>query len=130
MEDNSSNFKQELAAVDERIADLENQIELHKALERLHENEDFQKVVLDGYFEKESERIFGMLVTPSNLKRDQIENLMDMMSAIRNFKGYFKTTIINASMAPEAIEEEREYRKEITRNESIIDTTVEESDGE
>ena len=128
MEENSSNLKQELADIDERIKQLEGQIELHKALERLHENEDFKKVVLDGYFEKESARVFDMLTIPSNLKRDQIQNLMDMMSAIRNVKGYFKTVIVNASMAPEQIEEEREFRKELTRRDSIIDVEV--NDGE
>ena len=128
MEENSSNLKQELADIDERIKQLEDQIELHKALERLHENEDFKKVVLDGYFEKESARVFDMLTIPSNLKRDQLQNLMDMMSAIRNVKGYFKTVIVNASMAPEQIDEEREFRKEITKQNSIIDVEV--SDGE
>ena len=39
---------------------------------------------------------------------------MDMMSSIRNFKGYFKTLIINAAMAPEELEAERLYRNEIT----------------
>jgi len=114
MEENSSHLKEELEAVDKRIDELKAQIELHQALERLHENEDFKLVVLDGYFEKESKRIFDNLITPSSLKRDQLDNLMDMMSSIRNFKGYFKTLIINAAMAPEELEAERLYRNEIT----------------
>ena len=123
MEENSSNFKDELAEIDKRIDDLKNQIEMHHALERLHENEDFKKVVLDGYFEKESERIFQMLITPSSLKREQIENLMEMMSSIRYFKGYFKTLIINAAMAPDELEAEQLYRQEVTAKESIDDKT-------
>jgi hypothetical protein len=110
----TSNFKDELAQIDERIVELNKKIELHKALERLHENEDFKLVVMDGYFTKESERIFEMLTIPSNLKRDQLENLMEMMSSIRYFKGYFKTLILEAAMAPEEIKGEQEYRKEVT----------------
>jgi len=115
----TSTFKEELAAIDERIDELKKQIEMHKALERLHENEDFKMVVMDGYFEKESKRIYDMLTIPSNLKREQLDNLMDMMTSIRNFKGYFKTLILNAAMAPEELESEYEYRKQITADNSI-----------
>lgn len=119
MEDTTSNFKEELAQIDDRIKDFEKQIELHSALERLHENEDFKKVVLDGYLDKESQRIFELLTIPTNLKRDQLDNLMDMLTSIRNFKGYFKKIIIDATMAPEQMDEERAFRKEFTAQKSI-----------
>ncbi len=119
IEEQSSTFKEELEAVDKRIEELKEQIEIRQALERLHENEDFKKVILEGYFDKEAKRIFDMLITPTSLKRDQTENLMDMMSSIRYFKGYFKTLLINAAMAPEELESEMLYRQEITARESL-----------
>lgn len=113
MEENS-NLKEQLAEIDARIAELENGIELGKALEELHENEAFKKVFLDGYFENEAKRLFGVLVTPSTLKRDVIENIQDKLSSIRNVKQYFGVVLQNAHMAPEQLVEEQNYRKEVT----------------
>jgi hypothetical protein len=122
----TSNFKKKLAEIDERIIKLQEEKELGEALERLHENEDFIKVILHGYFETEAKRIFELLTIPTKLKRDQLENLMDKMTAIRNYKQYFQTVLINAQMAPDQIQDEENYRKELTAEESIIDTEVEE----
>ena len=46
---------------------------------------------------------------------------MDKMSAIRNYKHYFKTILIDAAMAPEQIEEEELYRQSITAENSLIE---------
>ncbi len=110
----TSNFKEELQAIDDRIDELKYNIELGKALEELHEDERFQKVILNGYLEKESERLFGVLVSPSSMKRDQMENISDKLAAIRNIKQFFGTMLINANMAQEQIDEENDFRKEIT----------------
>lgn len=114
MEDkNSMVKKEELAKIDERIESLEKNIQLHKDLEELHSDERFERVMTEAYFDKEAERIFGLLTTPTTLTRDQIDNLNDKMAAIRNVKSFFKTIIINATMAPDQIEEEKAYRKEL-----------------
>lgn len=120
------NFKAKLQECDDRIAELKAAIEKGKALERLHESKDFDEIVLSGYFEKEAERIFGLLTTPTSLKRDQLDNLMDKLSAIRNFKHYFKTVLIDAAMAPEQIEEEEAYRKNLTAENSQLPKEIKE----
>ena len=112
-------LKQELAEIDGRIEELKEKIELGKALEELHEDERFKKVVLEGYFDEEAKRLFGLLTTPTSLKRDQLENVMDKLSAIRNFKGYFKEILLQAGMAPSQIEEEEAYRQQVTADASI-----------
>ena len=120
MSETNDTFKEELAQIDERIVSLKNDIELGAALERLHENEDFIKVFVDNYFEKEAKRIFELLTEPTALKREQLENLNDMMATIRYFKKYIQTLLINANMAPDQIEEEEMYRKEITSQNSLM----------
>ncbi len=119
-------LKTELADIDERIDTLNKNIELGAALERLHENEDFKKVILEGYLEAEAERIFKVLVDPShNLKRDVMENLMDKLVSTRNIKQYFGTVLINAAMAPEEILNEEEYRKDTTERYSAVENSKE-----
>ena len=109
-----TNLNEQLEAIDKRIAELKNAEELGKALERLHENEDFKKVILDAYLEKEAERLFGVLVAPSTLKRDVMQNIQDKLSSIRNVKQFFGVLLQNAHMAPSQIAEEEDYRKEVT----------------
>ncbi len=108
------NYDIELAKIDDRIIQLKKEIEMGEALNRLHENADFINVIVDGYFTDEEERITGLLFNPTTLKREQIENVMDKATAIRNYKLYFQTTLINASMAPEQIDDEESYRKKLT----------------
>jgi hemerythrin superfamily protein len=112
-----STLEELLRKSDERIAELEKMKELGEALERLHENEDFQKVILDGYFEKEAKRLFDILVHPDMFKRDIMQNIQDKLTSIRSLKQFFGTTLQNAHMAPMQIEEEENYKRDIsTRN--------------
>jgi hypothetical protein len=107
-------LREELAEIDKRIEEYKNDVETGKALERLHKNEDFKKVILYNYMEKEAERLFKVLITPSTLKRDVIQNIEDKLSSIRNIKQFFGVIGQNAEMAPLQIEEEQAYRKQVT----------------
>jgi organic radical activating enzyme len=112
--DNVSNLKEQLKEIDDRIAELEKDIELGKALERLHENEDFKKVILEGYLEDEAERLFELMTTPMKFKREIMENIQEKLGSIRNLKEFFAVKLQNAGFAKDQIEEEKEYRKDVT----------------
>ncbi len=113
------NLKEELGKIDEQIVKLKKDIEIGEALNRLHENEDFKLVILEAYFEDEEKRISGLLFNPTTLKREQIENLMDKATAIRNYKFFFQTLLINANMAPDQLADEERYRKDVTAEGAI-----------
>ncbi len=113
-EKKTSNLTKQLELIDQRVGQLNEKIELAKVVERLEENEDFKTLIIDGYLEKEAERLFGVLVEPSSLKRDVLENIQDKLAAIRSLKQYFGVIGQNAHMAPSEIEEEEKYRKEVT----------------
>jgi len=117
-----STLKEELAAIDTRVAELKENIKLGEDLVVLNENPEFMHVVLNAYMEKEAERLFGVLTTPSFLKRDVMENIMDKLTTIRNFKQFLITVIQNANMAQEQIDEEEDLRKEITARYTQGDT--------
>ncbi len=107
-------IKQELLETDEKISEKKAQIELAEAIERLHENEDFKLVVLDGYLEIEAERIFALLTTPMGWKRELNENLMDKLGSIRDLKEFIGVKLRESIMAPEELTELEQYRKDIT----------------
>ena len=115
--------KEELASIDARIAETKATIKLAEDLEALHEIPQFQDVILNGYLEVESKRIFGVLTDSThNLKRDVMENLMDKLTSIRTVKQYFGTTMMNGEAARDSLAEEEAYRLEVTKRNSIIDT--------
>ena len=126
----TSNLKTELADIDKRIEHLRANIELARALEELHTDDDrFKKVFLDGYFGDEANRLCEVLLEPSSLKRDVILNINDKISSIRNLKQFFGVIHQNAIMAPDQIVEEEEYRKQVTARyaqSTTIDTEISE----
>ena len=107
-------LKEALKEVDERAEELQAKVELAECVKRLEDNEDFKKVIIGGYLDDEAKRLFGVLVEPSTLKRDIMENIQDKLSSIRNLKQYFGTIGQNAEMAPDQIAENEAYRKEVT----------------
>jgi len=106
----------ELEQSHKREAELKEAIELNEHLQDLIQQKSFKAVIDSAYFEKEAERLKEVLVTPSTLKRDIMENVIDKFNAIRNLKQFFIVIEQNAIMAPSQIEEEIQFRKDITKH--------------
>ena len=92
------------------------------AYKRLKENEDFLTLFEEGYFDEEVRRVNELIVgdkgyVPRNLKRDQIENLVDKLLAVRHLKIYFVELDVKADNIPQAKADmelaKRELEKEI-----------------
>jgi hypothetical protein len=115
MEVQTSNLTKQLNQVDDRIAALKLNIEKAEAVMRLEQNDDFKLIILDGYLGDEAKRLFEVLVEPSTLKRDVMENIHDKLNSIRNLKQYFGVLGQNSDMAPDQIVEEEDYRQQVTK---------------
>ena len=105
--------KEKLAEIDMSIADIKSKIEFAEAIKRLQSNPDYIKVVEEGYLVGEGERISKCLLEPTYLKRDQIENMMEMMSAIRIFKTFIMFRENDAANGQEQIEELNDFRTSV-----------------
>ena len=68
--------------------DATEEVEMYEALERLYQNDDFQKVVLDGYITDSTSRYTELLA----LERIRLEGLrptiMEKLVAISHFRSY------------------------------------------
>lgn len=105
--------KEKLAEIDKSIADIKSKIEFAEAIKRLQSNPDYIKVVEEGYLVGEGERISKCLLEPTYLKRDQIENMIEMMSAIRIFKTFIMFRENDAANGQEQIEELNDFRTSV-----------------
>ena len=105
--------KEKLAEIDAAIEDIKSKIEFAEAIKRLQSNPDYIKVVEEGYLVGEGERISKCLLEPTYLKRDQIENMIEMMSAIRIFKTFIMFRENDAANGQEQIEELNDFRTSV-----------------
>ena len=109
--------KDELAEIDKSILEQKSKIEFAEAIKRLKLNPDYQLVIEQGYFEGEGERLTKNLLEPTYLKRDQIENIIEMTNAIRHTKTFLVFKESDALGAVQNIEELEEYRTSINSEE-------------
>ena len=109
--------KEKIAEIDASILEQKAKIEFAEAITRLKSNPDYQLVIEKGYFEKEGERLTKNLLEPTYLKRDQIENIIEMTNAIRHTKTFLVFKESDALGAVHNIEELEEYRTSINSEE-------------
>lgn len=105
--------KQELAEIDKAILEQKSKIEFAEAIKRLKSHPDYQLVIENGYFKDEGERLTKNLLEPTYLKRDQIENIIEMTNAIRHTKTFLMFKEQDIENAVQAIEDLEEYRKTV-----------------
>ena len=105
--------KEELKEIDESIQHYQDIIKFAKAIKELQADENYKLVFEDGYLTKEAERLTKNLLEPTILKRDQIENIVDMVTAIRNVKTFLHYKLLDASTAEENIEQLQIMRSEV-----------------
>ena len=109
--------KEKIAEIDASILEQKAKIEFAEAIKRLKLNPDYQLVIEQGYFEKEGERLTKNLLEPTYLKRDQIENIIEMTNAIRHTKTFLVFKESDALGAVQNIEELEENRTSINSEE-------------
>ena len=80
---------------------------MYEALSRLHDNPDFQKVILEGYFKDEPIRITSLLATDYVRREGVRPVLMEKLVAISTLEDYF-FTITQLGNVPEEEDDEAE----------------------
>ena len=86
-------------------ADNSYAVMMYEALSRLHDNPDFQKVILEGYFKDEPIRITSLLATDYVRREGVRPVLMEKLVAISSLEDYFQT-IIQLGNVPDDEEDE------------------------
>jgi len=74
------------------------------ALNRLMEDKDFKKVIIEGYFKDEAIRLTGLLAHDEIRRQNLRPAIMEQLVAISNLQDYFRT--ITNMVAPEFDDED------------------------
>lgn len=94
------------ANTEEEILRVENQywVDMAQALERLEQNDDFKKVILEGYFKDKAINGVSLLATDYVKKGGFRPELMEQLIAISQLEDFFMT-IKNIGSVPTEEEE-------------------------
>ena len=84
----------------EELFEIENKywFDMNKALERLHDNPDFQLVILNGYFKDRAVNGVSMLANRGVIESNKRGQILEELVAVSHLQDYF-ITIANLGSA-------------------------------
>ena len=103
----------ELQQLEANIKQSDEMIELGNCLNRLTKNQDFNKVIKEGYFEKEAIRLVHLKADPNMQAEQSQKSITSQMDAIGNLSQYLATLHFKAGMAHKAKASDEEMRDEL-----------------
>lgn len=106
-----------IQAIEDNIRQARKIAEVGEALERLRNNRDFKKVMLEGYFEQEAIRLVHLKSDQNVQSPDMQKSIIAQIDAIGAVSQYFSTVMHKASIARKAIASDEEAREEILEEE-------------
>lgn len=94
---------------DQQILEVENRywVDMWASLERLKENKDFQRVILEGYFKDKAVNGVSLLAQDAIVQNGHRTAVMEDLIAISSLEDFF-VTIENLGTIPSEDEEEEE----------------------
>ena len=92
-------------------------VEMGNALERLQNNKDFKKVVLDGYFREEAIRLVHLKGSPHTQSPDMQRSIVTQIDAIAAVADFFSTVLFKARQGERSLADDQETIEELAREE-------------
>lgn len=92
-------------------------VDVGNSLERLQDNRDFRKVVMEGYFQREAIRLVHLKADPSMQTAAMQASIVSQMDAIGALNQYFETIFHQAALATKAIAADEETIAELAAEE-------------
>jgi len=103
----------EIQEIELNIKQAQDFIELGNCLERLHNNNDFRRLILRNYFNNEPCRLVHLKSDHSQQDPDSQASILRQMDAIGSLVHYFQSIRFQADSAQKAIEADRETHREL-----------------
>jgi hypothetical protein len=108
-----------IQAIEQNIKKARAVIEFGNALERLRNNKDFKKVIVDGYFHDEAVRLVHLKGDPAMQTPQMQQSIINQMDAIAALNQYFGTILQQSSLAAKSVASDEETRDELLEEELI-----------
>jgi len=109
-------LKEELELIETRLNEEAENKANKVALDALMGNDDFKRIILEGYVESEAKRLADALIMEENLNKAVRDDMIEQMMAVRHFKKYLHRIDITAVFADDNIEDLKRHRDNVKQN--------------
>jgi hypothetical protein len=107
------NIDQQIEQIEVSMEAAKARVDMAKALDELHRNRNFKKVILEGYFEKEAQRLVMLKSDPQMSDAEHQKAVDEAIIGVGQLGQYFRTVFQLASMAERALAEDEQTREEL-----------------
>jgi hypothetical protein len=112
------NQEAQLAEIEISLEQAKDVVAAGLALQRLYANQDFIKVIADGYFKDEALRLV-YLKGDSVLDPEAMKDVDNQITAIGLLRTYFRKVMGQAQQAQQAIQDMQDMQHEILNGEDV-----------
>lgn len=99
--------------IESNIKEAQKIVEMGNALNRLKHNQDFKKVIMEGFFKQEAIRLVHLRSDTAMQSQAMQDSINKQIDAIGSLSQYFQVIQHQASLAVKAIAADEEARDEI-----------------
>lgn len=105
--------EEQVRRIEQSIRDSVKEVELAEALQRLKNNRDFKRVVVDGYLTQEAIRLTHSMADPGLQSPESQQSIQLQLRAISELNSFFTRTLEQANLARKAIAYNEQAREEL-----------------
>ena len=120
----SMNPEEQLHKIEISLENAKKAIELANALQRLHENKDFQTVILEDFFKGEASRSVMLKSDASMASVEKQKNVDDIITSIGGLYNYFGKLYRLGDMSVRALEADQNTKEEILEEQLGVNELV------
>ena len=107
----------QLKQVEVSMENAKKAIDLAQALKRLHDNPDFQVVILEDYFHEEAHRAVLLKADQAMMTPEKQQMIDDVITSIGGLYNYFGKIYRMADMSARALEADQDTHQELLEEE-------------
>ena len=118
------NSEEQLHKIEISLENAKKAIEVANALQRLHENPDFKRVILQDYLKDEASRSVMLKADPSMATVEKQKNVDDIITSIGGLYNYFGKVYRLGDMSIRALEADQNTKEEILEEQLGVNELV------
>lgn len=108
-----------IETVELTIEEAQKKVDRAESLRKLHGNREFKRIILEGYFEAEAQRLIGCIGNSAPTLKAQRDEMLLELQAISKLKEYFGSILREGREMEQSIREHNEMLAEMRAEEAL-----------
>ena len=118
----NANLTEYLSEIESVISEQEKKVVLGNSLNYLQTLPEFKLIIGDGYLKYALDNAVTTITNTLDPKSQEVREALDKIASVNRLKEYFEGIMSDAIYAPGRIEQEQDFRREYTaENSEVID---------